>query len=470
MDGKAHKLKDKIIAGHALWEPKNNTLGKLVNVSKIDLPVWSMQEYEDIETWNGDPDRLVSNIGILRCLDPGDKGDLEKIWKIIGAALQHKLGHKTGLKNMSMVLAFTGTSGSGKSEMAEFMCDWLDSKGTKLKIKNSVFDEREITQALLDNAIVIVDNTNYIPKEASDQICSLSTGIGQSIRRMYSQEIINAKGYLSFIITSIEGLDMRREDLSSRLWIVELEKSWKNKELALVQKHWLEAEGCDTWKDLAEKWMPTLRDDLDCLAGWVLDKAKRWKWLYTRAGLKMLVRLIMEYDGDIFAIDDKVGDIWAEEWDRRHLGIEDDLDKNDLAVLAGLLAWHNNKARGLLPLMKGSASLTTLAENLRKYFHILVNDDQNDSITALEILSEKYGLHGEVGLSELPLKTTHIKASFKNICERIGYDCGLVRKLYNGKKRYVITKPRGDFLVIARTYEGNKIVLFDQTFETDGLV
>ena len=128
-----------------------------------------------------------------------------------------------------------GEQGSCKSTFCEFQKRLIDP--SKINLLTVPKDKSEFVQQLHHNYLVTYDNVSYLPPWFSDEVCKAVTGVGNSKRKLYSDDedvIINYKRCI--IINGINNY-LTEPDALDRSILIELEriKSKSRKEESRVE-------------------------------------------------------------------------------------------------------------------------------------------------------------------------------------------------------------------------------------------
>ena len=128
-----------------------------------------------------------------------------------------------------------GEQGSCKSTLCEFQKRLADP--SKINLLTVPKDKSEFVQQLHHNYLVAYDNVSYLPPWFSDEVCKAVTGVGNSKRKLYSDDedvIVNYKRCI--IINGINNY-LTEPDALDRSILIELEriKSKSRKEESKVE-------------------------------------------------------------------------------------------------------------------------------------------------------------------------------------------------------------------------------------------
>jgi hypothetical protein len=128
-----------------------------------------------------------------------------------------------------------GEQGSCKSTFCEFQKRLIDP--SRINLLTVPKDKSEFVQQLHHNYLVAYDNVSYLPPWFSDEICKAVTGIGNSKRRLYSDDEDVIVNYRRCVIINGINNNLTEPDALDRSVLIELEriKSTSRKEQSRVE-------------------------------------------------------------------------------------------------------------------------------------------------------------------------------------------------------------------------------------------
>jgi hypothetical protein len=128
-----------------------------------------------------------------------------------------------------------GEQGSCKSTFSEFQKRLIDP--SKINLLTVPKDKSEFVQQLHHNYLVVYDNVSYLPPWFSDEVCKAVTGVGNSKRRLYSDDEDVIVNYRRCIIINGINNNLTEPDALDRSILIELERitSKSRKEESRVQ-------------------------------------------------------------------------------------------------------------------------------------------------------------------------------------------------------------------------------------------
>ncbi len=115
-----------------------------------------------------------------------------------------------------------GEQGSCKSTFSEFQKRLVDPSKTNLLTIPK--DKSEFVQQLHHNYLVAYDNTRYLPPWFSDEICKAVTGVGNSKRKLYSDDEDVIVNYRRCIIINGINNNLTEPDALDRSILIEFER------------------------------------------------------------------------------------------------------------------------------------------------------------------------------------------------------------------------------------------------------
>ena len=115
-----------------------------------------------------------------------------------------------------------GEQGSCKSTFCEFQKRLIDP--SKINLLTVPKDKSEFVQQLHHNYLVVYDNVSYLPPWFSDEVCKAVTGIGNSKRRLYSDDEDVIVNYRRCIIINGINNNLTEPDALDRCVLIELER------------------------------------------------------------------------------------------------------------------------------------------------------------------------------------------------------------------------------------------------------
>jgi hypothetical protein len=128
-----------------------------------------------------------------------------------------------------------GEQGSCKSTFCKFQKRLIDP--SKIDLLTIPKDKSEFVQQLHHNYLVVYDNIRYLPPWFSDEVCKAVTGVGNSKRRLYSDDDDVIVNYKRCIIINGINNNLTEPDALDRSVLIELERinSKSRKEEARVE-------------------------------------------------------------------------------------------------------------------------------------------------------------------------------------------------------------------------------------------
>jgi hypothetical protein len=115
-----------------------------------------------------------------------------------------------------------GEQGSCKSTFCEFQKRLIDP--SKINLLTVPKDKSEFVQQLHHNYLVVYDNVSYLPPWFSDEVCKAVTGVGNSKRRLYSDDEDVIVNYRRCIIINGINNNLTEPDALDRSILIELER------------------------------------------------------------------------------------------------------------------------------------------------------------------------------------------------------------------------------------------------------
>jgi DNA polymerase I len=115
-----------------------------------------------------------------------------------------------------------GEQGSCKSTFSEFQKRLIDPSKTNLLTIPK--DKSEFVQQLHHNYLVTYDNTRYLPPWFSDEVCKAVTGVGNSKRKLYSDDEDVIVNYRRCIIINGINNNLTEPDALDRSILIEFER------------------------------------------------------------------------------------------------------------------------------------------------------------------------------------------------------------------------------------------------------
>lgn len=152
--------------------------------------------------------------------DPVLQARSDRNWRTILAWLIGTLMPKLDHTGSYAHLAFFCAKGTGKSTVAQMLCDLVDPN--KAGLHQRPESPEDILRKASKSHIVAFDNLTSLPTQISDALCQLSTGLSDSKRRLYTNDdeiIYSVKG--PAILNGTSDL-VRQADLAERTLRVEL--------------------------------------------------------------------------------------------------------------------------------------------------------------------------------------------------------------------------------------------------------
>jgi hypothetical protein len=133
-----------------------------------------------------------------------------------------------------------GEQGSCKSTFCEFQKRLVDP--SKINLLTVPKDKSEFVQQLHHNYLVAYDNVSYLPPWFSDEVCKAVTGVGNSKRKLYSDDEDVIVNYKRCIIINGINNHLTEPDALDRSVLIELEriKSKSRKEESKVENQFEE--------------------------------------------------------------------------------------------------------------------------------------------------------------------------------------------------------------------------------------
>jgi Bifunctional DNA primase/polymerase, N-terminal len=128
-----------------------------------------------------------------------------------------------------------GEQGSCKSTFCEFQKRLIDP--SRINLLTIPKDKSEFVQQLHHNYLVVYDNVSYLPAWFSDEVCKAVTGVGNSKRKLYSDDEDVIVNYKRCIIINGINNNLTEPDALDRSVLIELEriKSTSRKEQSRVE-------------------------------------------------------------------------------------------------------------------------------------------------------------------------------------------------------------------------------------------
>jgi hypothetical protein len=115
-----------------------------------------------------------------------------------------------------------GEQGSCKSTFCEFQKRLIDP--SKINLLTVPKDKSEFVQQLHHNYLVVYDNVSYLPPWFSDEVCKAVTGVGNSKRRLYSDDEDVIVNYRRCIIINGINNNLTEPDALDRCILIELDR------------------------------------------------------------------------------------------------------------------------------------------------------------------------------------------------------------------------------------------------------
>jgi hypothetical protein len=115
-----------------------------------------------------------------------------------------------------------GEQGSCKSTFCEFQKRLIDP--SKINLLTIPKDKSEFVQQLHHNYLVVYDNVSYLPPWFSDEVCKAVTGVGNSKRKLYSDDEDVIVNYRRCIIINGINNNLTEPDALDRSILIELER------------------------------------------------------------------------------------------------------------------------------------------------------------------------------------------------------------------------------------------------------
>ncbi len=115
-----------------------------------------------------------------------------------------------------------GEQGSCKSTFCEFQKRLIDP--SRINLLTVPKDKSEFVQQLHHNYLVAYDNVSYLPAWFSDEVCKAVTGVGNSKRKLYSDDEDVIVNYRRCIIINGINNSLTEPDALDRSVLIELER------------------------------------------------------------------------------------------------------------------------------------------------------------------------------------------------------------------------------------------------------
>lgn len=120
------------------------------------------------------------------------------------------------------ILSLFGGKGSGKSTVASMLRSIIDPNEAVFDtLDNKKMDDARV--ALSSSHLSVIDNISHISQDMSDLFCVLSTGGAHRKRTLYSDGDVHLSQAIKPIILTSITQEIRREDLLSRVVLMEIE-------------------------------------------------------------------------------------------------------------------------------------------------------------------------------------------------------------------------------------------------------
>jgi hypothetical protein len=189
---------------------------------------------EDVGHPTFDPKAHMRPLPIPEASDGPEVGwrRVEQLWKFVPIAnetaanprllvLADQVQQVLGAASPKTVKIITGEEGIGKSTIAGFYQALLDPSTVEVVAPPS--DEEELINLAMNHATINLDNVSYISSELSDNIARLSTGIGLTKRKLFSDnEEVSLNVLRSVILNGITA-SPRAPDLLRRCLFLPVE-------------------------------------------------------------------------------------------------------------------------------------------------------------------------------------------------------------------------------------------------------
>jgi hypothetical protein len=200
-----------------------------------ELPIPNRENYTNLENYTittqlETSPRAKNVVNVVNVVNSqsksGKKNRLNKLWELLPFAPESQPLVIAWLLSCLVptgekpILVLSAPKGSGKSTIARFLVNLIDS--TKADLLPSVGDRRALAVQSRHRWIFAYDNLTYLSVEQQDALCCTSTGAGYMERKLFTDDEVNFVEYRRpQILTSVD-LVPTRSDLLDRCLLVKL--------------------------------------------------------------------------------------------------------------------------------------------------------------------------------------------------------------------------------------------------------